>query len=169
MIGFLVIGAVGLGLLVVALVFGEVLDVFDIDVGGGFLSGPVIGSFLAAFGFGGALAMYGADLGVTGGAAAGLAGGVVVGGIAGVATRSLMSMPTDESVRTSDLVGLSAIVVTPIPEGGFGEVNVSHLGQTLKYNARARQSVDVGDTVTVVAVLSSSAVMVAPLEEGAQD
>lgn len=166
MIGFLVIGAVGLGLLIVALLFGEVVDVFDVDIGGGFLSGPVIGSFLAAFGFGGALAMYSADLGVTGGALAGLGGGVVVGGIAGVATRSLMSMPTDETLRTGDLVGSTATVVTPIPEGGFGEVNVSHLGQTLKYNARAREAIEVGTSVKVITILSSSALMVARLEQG---
>ena len=165
MIGFLVIGGIGLGLLVLSLLFGEILDVFDFDVGGAFLSGPVIGAFLAAFGFGGALSMYGADLGVAGGALAGLASGVVVGGIAGIGTRSLMSMPTDESVRTSDLVGLTGMVVTPIPEGGFGEVNISHLGQTLKYNARARQTIDIGEPVEVTAVLSSSAVMVAPVDE----
>lgn len=169
MVGFLVIGAVGLGLLLVSLIFGEVLEVFDIDVGGGFLSGPVIGSFLAAFGFGGALAMYGADLGVVGGAISGLASGGIVGGIAGVATRSLMSMPTDESMRTSDLVGLTAVVVTPIPEGGFGEVNVSHLGQTMKYNARARQAIDIGTPVEVTAVLSSSALMVTPAEDDTQN
>ena len=169
MVGFLIIGGVGLALLLISLIFGEVLEVFDIDIGGGFLSGPVIGSFLAAFGFGGSLAMYGADLGIPGGALAGLASGGIVGGIAGVATRSLMSMPTDESVRTSDLVGLTAMVVTPIPEGGFGEVNVSHLGQTLKYNARARQSIDVGTPVKVTAVLSSSALMVAPIEEGTEE
>ena len=88
----------------------------------------------------------------------------IVGGLAGGLTRSLMRMPTDESVRTGDLVGATAVVVTPIPEGGFGEVNVSHLGQTMKYNARASEAIDVGTPVEVTAVLSSSALMVAPLE-----
>lgn len=164
MLGFLIIGAIGLALLIVTLVFGEVLDVFDLDVAGGLLSGPVIASFLAAFGFGGALTMQATDVGVTGGALAGLASGAIVGGIAGGLTRSLMRMPTDASVRTGDLVGATAVVVTPIPEGGFGEVNVSHLGQTMKYNARASEPVDVGTPVEVTAVLSSSALMVAPAE-----
>jgi len=163
-LGFLIIGAIGLALLIVALIFGEILDIFDVDAAGGLLSGPVIASFLAAFGFGGALTMNATDVGVTGGALAGLASGVVVGGIAGGLTRSLMRMPTDESVRTGDLVGATAVVVTPIPEGGFGEVNVSHLGQTMKYNARASEPIDVGTPVEVTAVLSSSALMVAPLE-----
>ena len=164
MIGFLIIGGVGLALLVIGLVFGGLLDAFDVDAGGGLLSGPVIGAFLASFGFGGALTMFGTGVGVTGGALAGLGSGVVVGGIAALATRYLMNMQTDESMRTSDLVGRTGVVVTPIPEGGFGEVNVSHLGQTLKYNARASEAIDVGTPVEVTTVLSSSALMVKPVD-----
>ena len=164
MIGFLIIGGIGLALLVIGLLFGEIFDVFDVDAGGGLLSGPVIGAFLASFGFGGALTMFGADVGVTGGALAGLGSGVVVGGIAAVATRSLMNMRTDETMRTSDLVGRTGVVVTRIPEGGFGEVNVSHLGQTLKYNARAGEPIDVGTPIEVTVVLSSSALMVKPID-----
>ncbi len=169
MVGFLVIGAVGLGLLLVSLVLGEVLDgvfdALDFDGGGGWLSSPVIGSFLAAFGFGGALTMQGAGVGVTGGALAGLGSGAAVGGLALVLTRSLMNMRTDESVRTTDLVGSRATVITPIPEDGYGEVSVSHLGQMLKYNARAQDAVPFGTTVEITAVISSSAVVVEAVDE----
>ncbi|QBI21141.1 hypothetical protein ER308_17235 [Egibacter rhizosphaerae] len=168
MIGFLIIGVIGLALLLVSALLGEILDgVFDaLDIGGGgLLSGPVIGAFLAAFGFGGALTMNATEVGVPGGALAGLGSGIVVGGIAFGITRSLMRMPTDETMRTSDLVGATGVVVTPIPEGSFGEVNVQHLGQTVKYNARANRTIDVGTPIEVTTVLSSSALLVKRLDD----
>lgn len=167
MVGFLAIGGIGLGLLLVSLVVGEVFDgvleALDAD-GGGWLSTPVIGSFLAAFGFGGALTMYGTGVGIPGGALAGLLSGAAVGGVAVVVTRQLMHMPTDQSMRTGDLVGRRATVVTPIPEDGYGEISVSHLGQTMKYNARAQQAVPFGTPVEVTAVISSSALLVEPID-----
>lgn len=167
MLAFLIIGGVGLVLLLVSALLGELFDgLFDaLDLaGGGLLSGPVIGAFLASFGFGGALTMYGTGVGVPGGALAGLGSGVVVGGIAFAVTRTLIRMPTDETVRTGDLVGATGLVITPIPEGSFGEVSISYLGQTLKYNARANAAIAAGTQVEVTAVLSSSAVMVKPVD-----
>lgn len=160
---FLILGAVGLGLLVVSLLVGEVFgDLFGFD-GGGFLSLPAIGAFLAAFGFGSALILYGtsADTGVA--ALGGLGSGVVIGGVAGVFTRSLMNMPTDESVRSSDMVGLAGTVVTRIPDDGLGEVSVSFHGQLMKLSARSSAAVSAGKQVTVTAVISPSAVVVEPV------
>lgn len=160
MLGFFIIGAIGLGLLLLSLLFGEVLEAFDLDIAGGFLSGPVVGSFLAAFGFGGGLTLAGTDVGLLGASLAGLASGALVGGVAGLFTRSLMKMPTDPSLRTSDLVGTEGTVITPIPAEGFGEVSLSFLGQPLKYNARADRALPSGTVITVTAVLSNSAVRV---------
>lgn len=167
MIAFLIIGAVGLGIIVVALVLGEVLDgVFeavDADVGGGVFSTPVLGAFLAAFGFGGALILYTADTGVVAAAFGGLASGVVVGGIAYLIVRSLVNMPTDENVRTVDMVGVTGTVVTRIPPGGLGEVTVRHAGQLLKLSARSEHELQGGTPVVITAVMSSSAVLVDPV------
>jgi hypothetical protein len=160
---FLILGAVGLGLLVMSLLIGEVFgDLFGFD-GGGFLSLPAIGAFLAAFGFGSALILYStsADAGIS--ALGGLGSGVVIGGIAGVFTRSLMNMPTDESVRSSDMVGITGTVVTRIPDDGLGEVSVSYLGQLMKLSARSSAAVSAGKQVTVTAVISPSAVVVEPI------
>lgn len=167
MIAFLIIGAVGLGIIVAALVLGEVLDgVFeavDADVGGGVFSTPVLGAFLAAFGFGGALIIYTADTGVVAAAFGGLASGIVVGGIALLIVRSLVNMPTDENVRTVDMVGVTGTVVTRIRAGGLGEVTVRHAGHLLKLSARSDEEILAGTPVVITAVLSSSSVLVAPV------
>jgi membrane protein implicated in regulation of membrane protease activity len=167
MLGFLAIGGIGLVLLVISLVLGEILEgVFDaFDGGGGTLSTPVIGSFLAAFGFGGALTLYGTGAGIPAASLAGILSGGVVGWLALLLTRSLINMPTDQSHRTGDLVGLRATVVTPIPESGYGEVSVSHLGQSMKYNARSTKAIPFGVQVEVTAVISSSALLVEPVDD----
>lgn len=163
---FLVIGAVGLAIIVLSLVVGGVLDglfgLFDVDIGGGVFSAPVIGSFLAAFGFGAALIMFATDGNATIGALGGLASGGVIGAIALVMMRTLMDMPTDETVTTQGLEGTAGIVITPIPADGYGEVTIRHHGEQRKYNARAASALPVGAQVQVTAVLSASAVLVAP-------
>lgn len=162
MTGFLVIGAVGLAVVLGSLVLGDFLEgLFDgLDFGGGVFSAPVIGSFLAAFGFGASLIMTATGVGASGGALGGLASGVVIAALALLMTRALMDMPTDPPVRTADLVGATGVVITPIPHGGFGEVSLTHAGQITKLSARAAQPVAAGTTVVVTQVTSSSSVLV---------
>jgi membrane protein implicated in regulation of membrane protease activity len=162
--GFIVIGAVGLAVVILSLLLGDIFDglfdAFDVEFGGGIFSAPVLGSFLASFGFGAALIMFSTGASATTGALGGLASGAVVGGVALVMMRNLMNMPTDASMDTADLVGSSGTVITRIPASGFGEVTVRHLGQLQKLNARAAEPIDAGTPVTVTAVLSTSSVMV---------
>lgn len=162
-IGYIVIGSIGLGLVVISLLLGEIFesifDAFDFD-GGGILSTPVIGSFLAAFGFGAALIIYTADPGPGLSALGGLGSGLVVGGIALFMTRSLMNMPTDEPVRSSGLVGRTGSVVTRIPEDGYGEISVTYAGQYMKVSARAPEAIPAGTRVVVTDVTSASSVVV---------
>ncbi len=159
MTAFLVIGGVGLLVVILSLVFDDLLEGFDL--GGDLFSTPVIGTFLAALGFGGALAMS-AGLGVGLATAVGLGAGVALGAAALGITRGLMRMATDEPVRLSDVVGKAATVVSAIPSTGFGEVSLVHAGQRMKLNARSgsNTSVPVGGQVVVVAVNSSSSVVV---------
>ncbi|MDP9387335.1 MAG: hypothetical protein M3Q48_05255 [Actinomycetota bacterium] len=163
---FLVVGIVGTALVVLSLVFGElfegVFDALDIDVGSGVFSAPVIGAFLAAGGFGGALVMTSTNLGAIAGVLGGGAAGFVMATLAFLMTRSLMRMPTDAPVRLGDVVGKAGTVVTRIPEGGLGEVSLVHLGQRMKLNARAQVPVPAGTKVVVIAVTSPSSVLVEP-------
>jgi len=161
---FTVIGGVGLLIVLATLVLGEVFDglfgAIDVDAGGGVFSAPVIGSFLAAFGFGAALIMTSTGASATTGALGGLASGMVVGGLALLLTRSLINMPTDETVTTRGLEGTPGIVITPIPAQGYGEVTIRHHGEQRKYNAMAAEDLPVGTPVEVTGVLSASAVVV---------
>lgn len=162
---FIVVGVVGLALLVVALLFGEILDgVFDaigVDSFGGLFSTEVIGGALAAFGFGGWVLQQG--VGVSTGAAVGggIAAGVVMGGIAFRLSRALIRMRTDATPAAADLVGALGKVITPIPAGGLGEVTVTRHGQPFKLSARAEEPLPAGTRIVVVAVRSPTSVLVA--------
>lgn len=166
MTAFLVVGGIGLVVVVGSLVLGDLLegafDAIGLDAGSGLFSTPVIGSFLAASGFGGALVLSSTSAGAAMAALVGAGAGTVLAAAALVMTRSLIRMPTDEPVRLSDIVGKTAHVITRIPDGGFGEVSLVHLGQRMKLNARADGPVPSGSNVVVVAVNSASSVLVEP-------
>jgi len=170
---FTVIGGVGLLIVVATLLLGEVFDGLfgglDVDTGGGVFSAPVIGSFLAAFGFGAALIVTSTGAGAAIGALGGLVSGMVVGGLALLLTRSLINMPTDPTVTTRGLEGTPGIVITPIPAEGYGEVTIRHHGEQRKYNAMAAEDLPVGTPVQVTGVLSASAVIVTPTTSPSDD
>lgn len=157
------IGAIGLVLVIGSLVLGDLFeglfDSLDSDAGGGLFSTPVIGSFLAALGFTAALTMT-TGAGALVGLAAGTGAGVLLGAAALRITRALMNMNTDEPVRVGDMVGASAVVVSPIPESGLGEVSLVHHGQRMKLHARASSAMPTGTSVVVVAINSPSSVFV---------
>ncbi len=167
MTALLIIGAVGVGLLLMALILGDFLDgVFDgLDIdGGGLLSTEVIGAFLGAFGFGGALlrstTTVSLPIAVAGGLIAGLIGAV----IAFLIVRTFLRMPTDATPRSTDLTGKLGRVVTRIPDGGLGEITVSHHGQRVKLSARSEQPISSGADVVIVDVLSPTSVLVTRAE-----
>jgi membrane protein implicated in regulation of membrane protease activity len=159
---FLVLGVVGLVLLLVSLVLGDVFDgIFDAlpsDV----FSSAVIGGFVSAFGFGAALSQ-----GLGASTPLAVVVGVVVGAafawFAGWLTRVVRGGGSDATVTTEDTVGRDAKVVTGIPQGGFGVVRVQVGGHSLQLNARADTPVEPGTEVYVTAVLSPTAVAVAPV------
>ena len=135
--------------------------------GGTELSMPVIAGFLGAFGFGGTIA---ATLAGGHGAAA-LVAGVVIGLLAAVPTAFLagrlvnaaMNMATDATLTSADLVGASGVVVTPVPESGYGEVRLAIAGQQIKFNARADQPIGLGARVFVISVHTPTSVLVEPV------
>lgn len=155
---FIVIGIVGAVLLVSSLVFDDLIDGLVPDLP--YISGPVVGAFLAAFG----LVGWYADRGV--GAAmiwalvgAGL-GGLLVGTATWKFTATLLNMPTDATPTTGSLVGKSGRVVTPVRAGGIGEVLVVLGGASTKYTATADADLPTGAAVVVTAVESPTKVRV---------
>ena len=159
---FLVLGVVGLVLLLVSLVLGDLfdglLDALPSDV----FSSAVIGGFVSAFGFGAALSDgLGASRGLA--VVVGVVVGVAFAWFAGWLTRVVRGGGSDATVTTEDTVGRDAKVVTGIPANGFGVVRVQVGGHSLQLNARADAPVEPGAEVYVTAVLSPTAVAVAPV------
>jgi membrane protein implicated in regulation of membrane protease activity len=164
-VGYLIVGGLGLAIIIVSLVVGEIFEhvfaALNVDTHGP-LSTPVIGAFLAAFGFGAALADS-AGLNNTLAPLVGLGAGIALGGLAWKFYGFLQDMPTDESVRSADLVGKAGTVVTRVPDGGYGEVTVFHAGQLMKLSARASSPLVAGASVRVTAVTSATSVVVEPV------
>jgi membrane protein implicated in regulation of membrane protease activity len=159
---FLVVGAVGVLLLLVALVVGDVLDGALEGLSGGVFSTEALAGFLGALGFGGAIAL--ATTGSTTLAVVvGLVLGVLLGWLAARASRFLHGDGEGDTVRTTDVLEKIGSVVSAIPEGGFGVVSLSVGGHITRLNARSSIAVPAGTQVSVTQVISPTAVQVEPL------
>jgi len=167
---FVIIGSIGLFILLVTVILDDFLDgVFDsFDGLGGIISGPALSAFLAAFGFGAALAM-GTGIGVAGATAIGAGAGLSLGALSGFVVKSLTRMPTDATLNAASKIGAQGIVVTTIPKNAVGEVNITVGGQVLKLSARSTQRLTQGTRIVVEDVISSSQVTVKALEENEQE
>ncbi|MDZ5660725.1 hypothetical protein HN031_04000 [Nocardioides sp. zg-1308] len=159
---FLVVGALGVVLLLVALLVGDVLDGALEGLGAGFFSTEALAGFLGALGFGGAIALE-----VTGSTSLAVVVGVVLGVLLAVAaakaSRFLHGSGETDTVRTSDMVEKIGSVVSAIPDGGFGVVSISVGGHITRLNARSSTAVPAGTQISVTQVISPTAVQVEPL------
>ncbi len=159
---YLAIGAVGVALLAVSLVLGDLLDgAFD-ALAGDVFSTAVIGGFVAAFGFGGALALAWGAPGLVA-APVGVAAGTGFGWFAWWLTRLVKDGGSDHTPSVADTMGREGRVLSPIPLDGFGSVRVMVGGHTMQLNARAYAELEAGTVVHVTGVLSPTAVSVAPV------
>ena len=159
---FLVVGAAGVVLLLIALVVGDLLDGALEGLSAGFFSTEALAGFLGALGFGGAIALE--TTGSTSLAVViGLVLGVLLGALAAKASRFLHGDGEGDAVRTSDMVEKIGSVVSAIPEGGFGVVSISVGGHRTRLNARSSTAVPAGTQVSVTQVISPTAVQVEPL------
>lgn len=153
----LAMGGIGLLVLVISLLIGEI-DV-DLDLGPDWLSLPVVAALVGAFGFAGA-----ALLELTGSTLAAIGGGAVVGvalaAMTALMIRSLMRMRTDAPLRATDLVGRPGRVVTALTPDRSGEVLVHQAGQRIKLSAAGAETMTVGQEIVVVEVLSPTMVRV---------
>jgi membrane protein implicated in regulation of membrane protease activity len=159
---FVVIGVCGLVLLGVSLLLGDLLDGVGDVLPSDLFSTEVIGAFVAALGFGGAIAdAAGAPSGISW--LVGLVAGVGFAWFAGWLTKLIRGGGSDGTLSTDDSVGHSGRVVNAIPADGFGSVTVAVGGHTLRLNARADVPLEAGTEVHVTGVISPTAVTVAPV------
>ncbi|WFE25652.1 NfeD family protein [Solwaraspora sp. WMMD791] len=160
---FLVIGGLGVAVLAIGLLGGELLHLGDVSADGP-VSLEVVAGFAGAFGFAAAIAneLIGADsAGLTLAAAAiGVAAAVPVGWLTARLSRAARNMPTDATPHRADLVGTIGVVITPIHPGGYGEIRVRLGGQPVKLSARAERSIPLGAEVFVVEAVSDTSVVV---------
>ena len=158
----LVVGVVGLLVLLVSLVLGDLLDgALDVLAGDAF-STAALGGFVAALGFGGALAeSEGAPLPVS--LLVGAVAGVAVAWIATWLTRLVRDGGSDATLESDDLLGREGQVVSAVPIDGYGSVRVLVGGHVVRLNARADEALETGTAVHVTSVLSPTAVTVAPV------
>lgn len=155
---FVAVGLVGAVLLVLFLIFDDVLDGIlpDID----WISGPVIGAFLAAFGLFGwtTTEAFDAPSGIA--AIVGVGGGVAMGFGAYRLTKALMHSPTDATPTAAALVGREGRVVTGASPGQLGEVLVTMGGQPIKLSAVSDGELVRGVAVVVIDAPSATKVVV---------
>jgi membrane protein implicated in regulation of membrane protease activity len=167
MIVYAAIGAVGLLLLVVMLLVGELgdhdLHVGEMDADGGgpsVFSTRVIAAFLTAFGAGGVLARY---FGWTHpqSVAAGAGCGLVIGGLVYALARFLYSQQSTSHTRMADLVGKLGEVSVAIPAGGLGQITLVHAGERSTHIARAADgaAVPLGAEVRISALRGDSVIV----------
>ncbi len=168
---FLVIGGIGIVLLLLALLVGEVLDgLLDFDgffhfdaLDSDILSTAGVAGLLGGFGFGGAI-----GLGLTGLMSVGIGLGVLIGVLlgwgAGKLTSLLRRQGSDQAPSTATLIGAEAQVITAIPENGYGQVRLKYGGHTHTLNARGPVALDAGTRVWISGVLSATSVEVLPVD-----
>jgi len=161
-IAFLAIGVLGVVLLLISLVVGEHLHgIFDALGGGDWFTGSSLAAFLGALGFGGAIVQQLTNsvlLAVIGGLVLGLAFGALIA----YGMHKLRLMDTGGAVTTKELLNAPGVVLSAIPAEGFGEIRVTRQGQMMKLNARSALPLGTGTQVTVIDVLSATAVVVEP-------
>jgi len=157
---FVAVGVIGAVLLIVFLVFDDFLDEFVPDAD--WISGPVIGAFLAAFGLFGWMVQSATDAAAWVAAVVGLAGGVGLGYGTYRLTKALAETPTDATPTQRDLIGRPGHVITAISAGRLGEVLVSIGGQSVKLAATAEPDTDIqrGTQIVVIEVTSPTRVVV---------
>jgi membrane protein implicated in regulation of membrane protease activity len=164
---FLVIGAVGLGVLLLSLFAGELgeLGFGHVDADGWF-SIPALAAVLGGIGFGGAAAVSLLPQALPDAATAllalavGLLVAVPLGWGAVRLSRALRDMPTQETLTRHHLAGTQGVVVSAVPVHGYGEVRLTIAGQQLKFFARSDADLPAGTPVYVVEALSETAVHV---------
>ena len=155
------IGVAGLALLLVSLVVGDLFDGALDVLSGDVFSSAVIGAFVAATGFGAAAAQ-----GAVGTALAipvGLVTGTAFAWLAWWLTRLLRDGSGDATLTTDDTIGRDGRVISQIPAGGLGVVDILVGGHTVRLNARAEEPIGPGTAVHVTSVLSPTSVTVAPV------
>lgn len=160
---FYAIGWTGVGILLITLVVGDILDFLSFDFLDGSLGPTAIFGFLSVFGLTGGMLLGNTDLNLWACVAIALLAGAVFGFII---TRILdfFSKSNSGEVSESSIVGDTGFVVLTIPEKGYGKIKVNNSGHSMELAAMSPgQSIPSGSKVTIMSVLGTGSVLVEPV------
>lgn len=166
---FMVIGGIGILLLLVSLVIGDIFDAlgFDFDLGSGgadfgLLDSRVLSVFFTAFGGFGAIGVQ-MGWGAVASSVAGLAGGLVFGAVVSLFGRFLVGQQASSSVTDNDLIGRTAQVTVAIKPGEIGQIACRIGDERVEKLARTTgtEEIRAGSVVKVDSVVGDS-VLVSP-------
>lgn len=154
---------VGLGLLLVSVVFGDVFDFLDVDIGGTDLAiMPMFFTAVSAFGAGGLIGTEAFGLGQGGSIVAGIGTGLAGGGLTGLLFAVLRRQESEGAFELSALVGARGRCSLAIGPGRVGRVSVTHAGMTRTFGASSTDEIASGDEVVVKDVIGSQLVVARP-------
>jgi membrane-bound ClpP family serine protease len=140
----------GLGLLTVSLVLGDVFDFFDIDIGdAGVPIVPVFFGAMAAFGAGGLLGTTAFGFGTGGSIGLGLGTGAGVGMLTGLLFGVLRRQESKEGFELSKLIGQRGRSTLAIGPGRTGRVAVHFAGMTRSLSATSKEEIPPGAEIVV--------------------
>jgi membrane-bound ClpP family serine protease len=146
----------GIGLLLLSLLLGDVFDFLDVDLAGGdFSAAPVFFATVSAFGAGGLLGLKAFGLSTGGSIATGLGTGALMGFLTGLLFFALGRQQATEPFGLSQLVGLRGRCIVAISPGRRGKVSVHHAGMTRSLAATSSEAIAEGEEVIVEDVLGS--------------
>ena len=147
---------IGVGFLLLSLVFGDLFDFIDVDFGDGFAATPVFFTVIAAFGGGGLLAIEAFDASPGVSVFAGLGTSVVAGVLAAMFFRLLGKQEAGEGFSLSEVVGMRARCTLAIRPGKEGRVAVQARGMTRHVSAVSDVEVAAGEEVVILDALGNS-------------
>jgi len=161
MVGFVVTAIIGFVVLCVALFLDGVLDMFDVSLGSGIISGASLGGLLSGVGFGGIIGVSRAWP-----VLASLAlGGLVGVGIAGVAIALYRWMKRSETPDSAysleNVIGTRGTVTAGATRGQRGLVQVRYLGSPRTIAFVADVELKTGASVFVTDLLGPELLKVA--------
>ena len=147
---------VGLGMLLLSVLLGDVLDFFDLDLGGSeFAAGPVFFAAIAAFGAGGLLGIRAFGWGPGGSIVFGIATGMGFGGATAVFFALLKKQEATGAFDLRSLIGERGQCSVALAPGQVGRVTVLADGMTRSFPARSSEEIAVGEDVVVQDVVGS--------------
>lgn len=148
---------VGAGFLVLSILLGDVLDVFDLDfLGEGMSATPVLFTAIAGFGGGGLLALNAAGVGAGASVVVGILGALLLGGLAMLFFRALGKQEAEGAFSASQLIGAAGRCTLAIPSGKTGRVAVQHQGMTRNFTATSEEDIAAGEEIVVREALGNS-------------